>query len=174
MNIISVAIGWAVYTIRKTLTHFERTYQMSKFKKIGTGVKICEGCAFTYRHIEIGNDVFIGRNCNIQSEEGLIIIGDHVMFGPGVNIHGVDHDITPSDIPMKSRPRTAGEKGVVKIGNDVWVGANSIILKDVEISDGAVVAAGSVVTHDVPPYAIVAGVPAKILKFRTTLTTDKN
>lgn len=166
MNKISICIGWLIYTVRKLNTHFVRTYQKSKFKKIGNNVKLCEGCAFTYKHIEIGSDVFIGRNCNIQSEEGLIVIGNHVMFGPGVNIHGVDHDITPGSTPMKSRPRYAGKKGVVRIGNDVWVGANAIILKDVEIGDGAVVAAGSVVTRDVPPNAIVGGNPAKIIRHR--------
>lgn len=166
MNKVAIGIGWLIFTIRKLNTHFVRTYQKSKFRKIGTRVKLCEGCAFTYRHIEIGNDVFIGRNCNIQSEEGLILIGNHVMFGPGVNIHGVDHDITVSDIPMKSRPRYAGKRGIVKIGDDVWVGANAIILKDVEIGNGAVVAAGSVVTHDVPENAIVAGNPAKLIRYR--------
>ena len=57
-------------------------------------------------------------------------------------------------------------KGAVKIGNDVWIGVNSVILSGVEIGNGSVIAAGSVVTRNVPPYAIVAGVPAKILRFR--------
>jgi acetyltransferase-like isoleucine patch superfamily enzyme len=58
------------------------------------------------------------------------------------------------------------ETGFVDIGNDVWIGANSIILDDVTIGDGAIIAANSVVTHDVPPYAIVGGSPAKVIKFR--------
>lgn len=53
-----------------------------------------------------------------------------------------------------------------RIGNDVWIGTGSVILRDVEIGDGAVVAAGAVVTRDVPPYAIVAGVPARVIKYR--------
>ncbi len=56
--------------------------------------------------------------------------------------------------------------GFVTIGNDVWVGARAIILPQVTIGDGAIIGAGSVVTHDVPPYAIVAGVPAKIIRYR--------
>lgn len=52
------------------------------------------------------------------------------------------------------------------IGNDVWIGANAIILQGVTIGDGAIIAAGAVVTKDVPPYAIVGGVPAKVIKYR--------
>ena len=55
---------------------------------------------------------------------------------------------------------------VCKIGNDVWIGANSTILRGVEVSDGAVIGANSVVTKDIPPYAVVAGNPAKIIKYR--------
>lgn len=166
MNPVSISIGWGLFTLRKVCYHFIRAYQVSKFKKAGKDIKICEGSVFTYNHIEIGNDVFIGRNCNFQSEEGVIYIGDHVMFGPGVNIHGVDHNIAAGDVPMKAQGRTAGKRGEVRIGNNVWVAANAIILKDVSIGDGAVVAAGAVVTHDVPENAIVAGIPASVVRFR--------
>jgi virginiamycin A acetyltransferase len=60
------------------------------------------------------------------------------------------------------------KRNFVIIGNDVWIGANAIILPGVTIGDGAIVGAGAIVTHDVPPYAIVAGVPAEILKYRYT------
>ena len=65
-------------------------------------------------------------------------------------------------------------KGDVVIGNDVWIGMNSIILSGVKIGDGAVIGAGSVVTHDVPPYAIVAGCPAKIIRMRFDQKTIDN
>lgn len=60
------------------------------------------------------------------------------------------------------------KKNYIVIGNDVWVGANSIILPGVTVGDGAIIGAGAVVSHDVPPYAVVAGVPAKILRYRYT------
>jgi acetyltransferase-like isoleucine patch superfamily enzyme len=60
----------------------------------------------------------------------------------------------------------SASKGPVIIGNDVWIGAGAIILSGVTIGDGAIVGAGSVVTHDIPPYAIVAGNPAKIIRYR--------
>lgn len=88
------------------------------------------------------------------------------MFGPGVNIHGGNHSIEVSSAPMKSVKKVAGEDGTVRIGNDVWIAANAIILAGVTIGDGAVVGAGAVVTKDVPPMAVVAGVPAGILRYR--------
>lgn len=162
MGKFSNIYGWLVFTIRKLNTHAVRKYQISKFKHIGRGVKLCEGGAFTYRTITIGDDVFIGRNCVFQSEKGQIVIGNHVMFGPGVNIHGGNHDFSLGDTPMKSR-RDNTDDGVVTIEDDTWIAANAIILPRVTIGRGAVVGAGAVVTHDVPPYSIVAGVPAKVI-----------
>lgn len=164
---IAKTIGWLIYTVRKMNTHFVRAYQLSKFRSVGRGVKLCEGGAFTYRTVSIGDDVFIGRNCCFQSEHGTISIGDHVMFGPGVNIHGGNHDIVLGPTPMKSRTKRMGDDGEVRIGNDVWVGANAIILANVTVGDGAVIAAGAVVTRDVPPLAVVGGIPARILRYRS-------
>jgi acetyltransferase-like isoleucine patch superfamily enzyme len=89
------------------------------------------------------------------------------MFGPNVTILTGDHEIERVGIPMcfvkdKSLSRSAG----VHICDDVWIGANSTILKGVHIGEGAVVAAGSLVNKDVPRYSIVAGVPAKVIKYR--------
>jgi acetyltransferase-like isoleucine patch superfamily enzyme len=87
--------------------------------------------------------------CNCQ-----IVIGDRCMFGPGVMIRDDDeHEVIGSI-----------RKAPVVIGNDVWVGARSIILKGVTIGDGAIVAAGSVLTKDVPPRTIVGGVPARVIR----------
>lgn len=166
MSFLTRAYGRLVYTLRRLNTHCVRAYQLSKFRSVGRGVKLCEGGAFTYRTISIGDDVFIGRNCCFQSEHGFIKIGSHVMFGPGVNIHGGNHSTALSETPMKAARKKAGEDGTVKIGDDVWIAANAIILAGVEIGDGAVVGAGAVVTKDVPPLAIVGGVPARILRYR--------
>ncbi|EIJ1651687.1 hypothetical protein LH909_004307 [Escherichia coli] len=77
--------------------------------------------------------------------------------------YSFNHGVVLNTIPMKNQPL---EKKGIKIKNDVWIGAHSVILDGVTINDGAVVAAGAVVTKDVPENAIVAGVPAKILKYR--------
>jgi virginiamycin A acetyltransferase len=66
----------------------------------------------------------------------------------------------------KAKPEKPSKAGFILIGNDVWIGAKAIILSNVTVGDGAIVGAGAIVTHDIPPYAVVAGVPAKIIRFR--------
>ncbi len=99
-------------------------------------------------------------------------IGNYCSIGPGV-IFSVcsDHQFNRiSTYPMKVKvcgdEYEATSKGDIVIKDDVWIGANSIVLSGITIDQGAVIAAGSIVTKDVPPYAIVAGNPAKIIKYR--------
>jgi acetyltransferase-like isoleucine patch superfamily enzyme len=117
---------------------------------------------------EIGEGLKIGNNSNIGPYSyigcsGYIEIGDNVMISPRVSIYAENHVFDRTDILMK-------EQGVhvqfVKIENDCWIAANSIILAGVTIGKGSVIAAGSVVTKDVPPFSIAAGVPAKVIASR--------
>lgn len=85
--------------------------------------------------------------------------GDNVMIAPGVTITTVGHPLSP-----KGRREHRGIAKEVHIGNDVWIGANAVILPGVTIGDGTVVGAGAVVTKDIPPMSVVAGVPAKVIK----------
>lgn len=108
------------------------------------------------KNIKIGKNVFINSCCHFQDQGG-IVIGNNVLIGHNVVIATLNHDQTPklraSIIPKK-----------VKIGNDVWIGANSTILPGVTIDDGAIIGAGAVVTKDVKKNTIVGGNPAKIIK----------
>jgi maltose O-acetyltransferase len=90
-------------------------------------------------------------------------IGNNVIMGPDVKIYTKNHKFESVDIPIQYQGHTE-DKTV--IGNDVWLGANVIITPGVTIGNHVIVAAGAVVTKDVPDYAIVGGVPAKILKSR--------
>jgi maltose O-acetyltransferase len=110
--------------------------------------------------IEIGDYSELGTNCIIQSNTK---IGQNVMMGPDVKIYTKNHKFDRLDIPIQYQGHT--EETVV-IGDDVWLGANVIITPGVTIGSHVIVGAGSVVTKDIPDFAIVAGVPAKILKFR--------
>ena len=96
-----------------------------------------------------------GPGCYINGANG-IEFGDNVWIGPGVKIISSNHDLTDLSKSYKCDP--------IKIGNNVWIGANAIILPEIQIGDGAVVGAGSVVTKNVPPRTIVAGNPAKLIK----------
>jgi acetyltransferase-like isoleucine patch superfamily enzyme len=109
----------------------------------------------------VGNHVVIGRH-NIITAKKSVVIGDYTRIGSYVQIidsgHGIDKDKLIMDQEAIIAP--------VVIGKDVWIGVGARILKGVTVGDHAVIGANSVVTKDVPPYAVVGGVPAKILKYR--------
>ncbi|MBQ8001822.1 MAG: glycosyltransferase [Clostridia bacterium] len=131
------------------------------FKSCGKNVNIEHGAFFGGgREIEIGNNSAIGQNARIS---GPLIIGDDVMMGPNVSIFTQNHETENIYKPM--RLQTA-PKEKVTIGNDVWIGANAVILPGVTIGNGTIIGAGAVVTRDVPDFAVVGGVPAKVIKMR--------
>ena len=113
-------------------------------------------------NVKLGNNLIFNRNVSITARSG-VSLGNDVMIGPNVVINDSNHLFTNKDKPITQQGHTA--KAIV-IEDDVWIAANSVILKGVHIGKGAVIAAGSVVTKDVPPYAVVAGVPARQIKNR--------
>lgn len=106
----------------------------------------------------------IGEQNNLRAGGGSIIIGSHCRISQQVSIVSSDHGIR-----RDSRIADQGwvSKGDIVIGDDVWIGCGSQVLAGVRIGTGAVIAAGSLVNKDVPEYAVVAGVPAKVVKFRS-------
>ena len=111
--------------------------------------------------LTIGDFSGVGIDCNVG---GSVTIGDHVMMGPECVLLSHNHRFDRLDIPMCQQGFS--EEQPIHIGNDVWIGTRAIILPGVTVGDHSVVGAGAVVTKDVPPYAVVGGVPAKILKMR--------
>jgi acetyltransferase-like isoleucine patch superfamily enzyme len=112
--------------------------------------------------IVIGDNVGISQNCLIQVR-GTVEIGSNTIFGPGVSIYSESHKFDKKDqfIVNQGTSRIG-----LKIGTGVWVGSGAIILDGVNVGDHSIIAAGSVVNSDVPEYAIVGGIPSKILKMR--------
>ncbi len=108
------------------------------------------------QNIKVGKNVFINSGCCFQDQGG-IEIGDNVLVGQQVVIATLNHDLAP-------QKRGNMLPAPVKIGNGVWIGAHATILSGVTVGDGAVIAAGAVVTKDVPENTVVGGVPARILK----------
>ncbi len=108
------------------------------------------------KNITIGKDVFINSGCHFQDQGG-IEIGDGTLIGHNVVLATINHDLNPE----KNRKN---HYAPIKIGAHVWIGSNAVILPGVTIGDHAVVAAGAVVTRDVPAMTVVGGVPAKVMK----------
>jgi acetyltransferase-like isoleucine patch superfamily enzyme len=111
--------------------------------------------------IRIGNRVFLGRGCEFNAQVG-IEIGDDSSIASGCKFVDHDHGIVGETIDA-----APGRSGAIVLGRHVWLGANVIVLRGVTIGDGAVVAAGAVVTRSIPAREIWAGVPARHLRTRT-------
>lgn len=153
-------------------------------RSCGDGLRVEPGAAFKHvETFEIGSGVFIGAGAYLQGRyDGTFRIGDRtwigpqayvdaraliiendVGWGPGAKVLGSAHTGVPTDVPII---RTDLEIKPVRIGAEADIGVNAVILPGVTIGRGAIVGAGAVVTHDVEPYSIVAGVPAKFLRRR--------
>ena len=126
-------------------------------KSVGEGVRI-EIPFYTDfgKNITVGENVFINAGCKFQDQGG-IYIGDNTFIGHNVVLATLDHDIDPDK-------RHLLYPAPIYIGNKVWIGAGAIITKGVTIGDNSIIAAGAVVTHDVPNNVIAGGVPAKVIK----------
>lgn len=113
--------------------------------------------------ITLGKKVFLGDFSSINANDAEITIGDNVAIGPMTIIQGANHRFDRTDIPIVDQGHV---QATVVIEDDVWISAHCTILPGVRIHSGAVVAAGAVVNRDVPPMAVVGGVPANVLKYR--------
>jgi acetyltransferase-like isoleucine patch superfamily enzyme len=123
--------------------------QIGKNSTLHTGIRV-----FDPRNIRVGEGTIIGYGTFIDGRDS-VTIGNHTDIASEVMIYSSEHDINAEDFHATLAP--------VKIGNYVFIGPRSIILAGVTIGDGAVIAAGAVVTKDVDPFVIVGGVPAKVI-----------
>lgn len=159
-------LGWMLMNI---MPPFIRTVVFKIcLKKKGKRGNIDYGVYMRYmNHIELGDDVWINRNAQLYASHAFkdvkISIGNHVAIGPNVCFFAAGHDTS-----KLSLDDTAAS---IYVCDHVWIGGNSTILHGVTIGEGAIVAAGAVVTKDVEPYTIVGGVPA--VKIKDRILTDK-
>jgi len=107
------------------------------------------------QNIHFGKNVFVNACCNFQDQGG-IFIGNNVLIGHNVVLATIDHDLDPASRRNHYAP--------IRICDNAWIGASAVITKGVTIGQNAVVAAGAVVTRDVPANTVVGGVPAKVLR----------
>jgi maltose O-acetyltransferase len=121
--------------------------------RVKSGAEISPFCS-------VGDFSELGTRCLIQSN---VTIGNHVIMGPDVKIYSRNHKSERTDVPVQSQGKEYFE---TRIGDDVWIGANVIILPGVTIGDHSIIAAGSVVTKNIEAYSVTGGVPAKLIKKR--------
>ncbi|HHH39814.1 MAG TPA: acyltransferase [Sedimenticola sp.] len=128
------------------------------------GVRLVIGdAANPHARLQIGGDTIVNVYAYLSGEGGLEI-GDQVLVGPHAMLLSAGHRLDGNTAPIRENPLTYGP---VRIGRGAWIGAGAIVLEGVTVGEGAVVGAGAVVTRDVPPGAVVAGSPARILRFRS-------
>lgn len=140
------------------------------FKQCGHCVKIGKGFeAYGIENIIMGNDISINNNALFMCTRASVIIHDHVMFGPHVTVITGSHR---TDIIGRYMTSIGNDEKLPENDQDIvfegdnWIGTGATILKGVRIGKGAIVAAGAIVTSDVPEYSVVGGIPAKVIKMR--------
>lgn len=139
---------WRVFLARKIIA------------SCGDNVNIEKGAEFT-PGLSLGDNSGVGIDCQIY---GKVKIGNNVLMGPEVVIYTQNHRFEKKDRPIIVQGYE--EEKPVYIGNDVWLGRRVMIMPGCHIGNGCVVAAGAVVTKDMPDYTVVGGVPAKVIKSR--------
>lgn len=142
----------------------------SRMNHVGKEVRIGRFSEFYgAENISIGSDVSLGEHTLIMCTRAKVLIGDHVMFGPHVTLITGSHRTNLIGRYMTSitnEEKESKNDQDITFDGDNWVGANATILKGVHIGRGAIIAACAVVTHDVDPYCIVGGNPARLIRKR--------
>lgn len=143
-----------------------------RFRRINPHNAVFAVNVFDHNRVSVGNYSYGGVLCLNHNDTARVNIGHFVSIGPDVAfIPASDHRTgTVSTFPYKTKLLTgeseAISKGDINIEDDVWLGYDSKILSGVTVGQGAVIAAGAVVSGDIPPYAVAAGVPARVIKYR--------
>lgn len=141
--------------------------------QIGHGVLISDWCLIGVcnrdkkirnSRLIVGDGTFIGEFNNIRATGGEIIIGKYCNISQHCSLIASNH-LTKKGIYISNQPWDEERTGIV-IGDDVWIGANSVVLPGVKVGSGAVIGAGAVVTKDVPENTICVGNPARVIKYR--------
>lgn len=170
---IKILLGKMIYsTLGRILpvAHFPILGALGKKVRAGTGKLILEKCGTNVNiypgskfssSIELGDNSDIGWHCELN---GKVVIGKNVIMAPEVVMYTVNHNTSRTDVAIKYQGIT--EMKPIYIDDDSWICTRVIILQGVHIGKGCVIGAGAVVTSDIPDYAIAAGNPAKVIRYR--------
>ena len=163
MRMLAIALSFAARVVRRVVG----IVMQSRFASCGRHVRVDPRGVFSHDTIHLGDHVFIAPGAFFSATRSFIHVGNHVMFGPNVTVLGGNHNVSEvgrymTDVTEK-RP---GDDLGVTIEDDVWVGAGATLLSGVTVARGSIVAAGAVVTKSFPPYSIIGGVPARLIRPR--------
>ncbi len=161
-------VGWA----QRVKWRLLRARQRQLFGAYGSDFWFDPAGEYSFENIFVGDHVSLGIRPSLSATRSKIIIGNWVMFGPEVAIHAGNHRTDLLGRFMASvtdaEKRPEDDRDVI-IEDDVWIGRRAILLHGVTVGRGSIVAAGAVVNRSVPPYAVVGGVPARVIKLRWSL-----
>jgi acetyltransferase-like isoleucine patch superfamily enzyme len=139
---------------------------VGELSRIEAGTVLALGDAMNgFGNVVIGRNTWVGEFNNLRAGGGDIVVGNDCLISQFCSLVASNHD-TSGAAAMNERPPAQGPRGV-RVGNDVWLGAGCTLLPGVQVGDGAVVGANSVVTRDVPAYEVWAGAPALKIRSRT-------
>ena len=143
-----------------------------KWRRLNENNGTYAGTLFDSNLVDVGEKTYGVLNVLMHNKNSKLKIGSYCSIGPDVifllsSDHNGNHISTfPFKVKMGLADYEAESKGDILIDDDVWIGCRAVILSGVHVGKGAIIAAGAVVTKDVPPYAVIAGCPAKVIKYR--------
>ncbi len=167
-------MGRVIRRIKKAAFRLFRvlTFRKGIYGTIGKGNRFMKNVLINESCV-IGNYNYFGANASAGNTR----IGNFCSIAPNVTIGPGDHQLTNVStcvrVMEKAGVHVDLERDECVIGNDVWIGANVVVLRGVHVGDGAVLAAGAIVNKDIPPFAVAGGVPAKVIKYRFSEDTIK-
>jgi acetyltransferase-like isoleucine patch superfamily enzyme len=162
-QVILFILGAVKYMPFHTIMKIRNICYRTILKKMGENTNICDAVTITNP-----SNVSIGERCSVHEYsyfggEGEIVIGDYVAIANNCTIISETHNFTDRTVPVKLQGLSPQP---VIIGSDVWIGSKVTILGNVKIGKGAIIGAGSVVTRDIPEYAVAVGVPCEVIRYR--------
>ena len=164
--------GLIIFTFRRVWRRLRMYLLLPLFREHGRNIWFDPDGFYSFRNIILGSDVFLGICPTLMAERSVIQIGSKVMFGPNVTLLGGNHNIAEvGRFMVDVKEKRPGDDLGITIEDDVWVGSRAVILDGVTVGRGSIVAAGSIVTKSVPPYAVVAGCPARVIRLRWSVET---
>jgi len=154
LGLVTAFVMWVPFHVVRIL------YLRIFLKSLGEETSISRNVDLrSYRHISIGCHTSVNKHVLLDGRGGSLVIGNNVDIAQDAQIWTLQHDYNSPMYSAVGKP--------VRIDDYAWIGSRSIILPGVTVGQGAVVAAGAVVTHDVAPYTVVGGVPAKVIGLRS-------